>query len=116
MPMEITPQLIRAARILMGHSQAELASISGMSARTVLMVEQGTASDAMRHQMIGFMTCEGITFSESESHGRKQTGITYRPRTPPGLAAMGETALECLRWHKECSDERARQAAARAPS
>lgn len=95
--MDVHPNHIRAARALMGITQEGLARLAKTSARSVVMVEQGTAAGSMHWQIVGCLVSHGITFIETERLGRLHVGVRYQRKEPPPMESLGEAALEGIR-------------------
>ncbi|MCJ2074464.1 hypothetical protein MKK68_02155 [Methylobacterium sp. E-016] len=73
--------MLRAARALIGIPQSELATKGKLSARTIVAVEQGTASVAALNAIVGVYVGLGLRFEASRDY--RTTSITWtRPEAP----------------------------------
>jgi len=70
-----TPEMFRAARALIGLQQATLAEKGHLSQRTLVAVEQGTASRTAINTVVGVYGALGLTFDASPDY--RTTCITW---------------------------------------
>lgn len=78
-----SPRQIRAARILLGWSQAELASRSGLSTTVITRMEAGTVDARLRtiEAILKAFGEQGVEFI-GEADG--SVGVVHRPRSQSG--------------------------------
>lgn len=77
-----SPEMLRAARSLLGLTQEAAAKACGVSSRTLLAVENGRGTLSGLHSVMGAYMGKGITFSGSPDY-RVQTVSIEHPVPPP---------------------------------